>query len=51
MPRKKSPKRKPISEKLRAEDEKLREMLRHADMKKFDALVEKAITPRQRGNA
>jgi len=37
------PKRKPISEKLRAEDEKLRDMLKHADMKKFDAIIGRAF--------
>jgi len=34
---------KPISEKLRAEDEKLREELRHFDLKKFDKALDKAI--------
>jgi hypothetical protein len=34
---------KPISEKKRAEDEKLREELRNFDLKKFDKVLEKAI--------
>jgi hypothetical protein len=31
----------------RAEDEKLREELRHFDLKKFDKVLEKAINPTQ----
>jgi hypothetical protein len=38
-------KRKPISEKTRAEDERLREELRHADLGKFAKLLKKAIRP------
>ncbi len=33
------------SEKQRAEDEKYREMLRHADLKKFDKIIGKAFKP------
>jgi hypothetical protein len=36
-------KHKPISEKQRAEDDKLREQIRHIDLKKFDKVLEKAI--------
>ena len=43
MRKKPSKKPKPISEKQRAEDEKLREELRHFDLKKFDEALEKAI--------
>jgi hypothetical protein len=41
---------KPISEKQRAEDEKLREQLRHIDLKKFDKTLEKAIKPARKDN-
>jgi hypothetical protein len=36
---------KPISEKQRAEDDKLREQIRFIDLKKFDKALEKAIKP------
>jgi hypothetical protein len=38
-------KHKPISEKQRTEDDKLREQIRHIDLKKFDKALEKAINP------
>jgi len=41
--RKPAPKRKKISAATRAADERLRESLRHADLKAFDELVPKAI--------
>jgi hypothetical protein len=37
--------KKPISDKLRAEDEKLREELRNFDIKKFEPLLKRAIKP------
>jgi len=40
--------KKPISDKLRAEDEKLREELRNFDIKKFEPLLKKAIKPPNR---
>jgi hypothetical protein len=40
--------KKPISEKLRAEDEKLREELRNFDIKKFEPLLRKAIKPTEK---
>jgi hypothetical protein len=43
--KKRGQKHKPISEKQRAEDDKLREQLRHIDLKKFDKALEKAISP------
>ena len=39
--------KKPISDKLRAEDEKLREELRNFDIKKFEPLLRKAIKPQK----
>jgi ISXO2-like transposase domain len=36
---------KPISDKQRAKDEKLREELRHFDIKKFDKMIEKTFQP------
>jgi len=39
---------KPLSEKTRAEDERLRESLRNADMKAFDRALGKAIGSRPR---
>ena len=47
MPRTRKSKKpaKPISEKQRAKDNELREQLRHFDLKKFDTLLEKAISP------
>jgi hypothetical protein len=42
---KRSKLQKPISGKQRAADEKLREELRHFDLKKFDKVLEKAIGP------
>jgi len=41
----KRPAKKGVSEKTRAEDERLREMLRNADMKVLDRAIEKAIAP------
>ncbi|MGD0288653.1 MAG: hypothetical protein ABSC63_03205 [Candidatus Binataceae bacterium] len=38
-------KKKPISEKQRESDEKLREELRNFDLKKFDEALDKAIKP------
>jgi hypothetical protein len=43
--RKQSKPKKPISEKQRASDEKLREELRHFDLKNFDKALEKAVRP------
>ena len=45
MPRKRAAgvKPKPVSEKQRAEDEKLRESLRNADLKTFDKALRKAL--------
>ena len=43
MPRKPSKKRKPVSEKQRESDEKLREELRNADLRKFDKALAKAV--------
>jgi hypothetical protein len=44
--------KKPISDKLRAEDEKLRDELRNFDLKKFEKLLEKAIkSPTQRSKS
>ena len=40
-------KHKPISEKQRAEDDKLREQIRQIDLKKFDKALEKAINPKK----
>jgi hypothetical protein len=40
--------KKPISDKLRAEDEKLREELRNFDIKRFGPLLKKAISPAKR---
>jgi hypothetical protein len=36
---------KPITSKQRESDEKLRDLLRNADMKQFDKALEKAIRP------
>jgi hypothetical protein len=41
--KKRGQKHKPISEKQRAEDDKLREQLRYIDLKKFDKALEKAF--------
>jgi hypothetical protein len=41
--RRQSKKKKPLSEKQRASDEKLRDELRHFDLKKFDQALGKAI--------
>jgi hypothetical protein len=46
--KKRGQKHKPISEKQRAEDDKLREQIRFIDLRKFDKAVEKAITPKTR---
>lgn len=43
---KKKPK-KPVSERMRAEDEKLRDELRKFDLKKFDEVLEKAINKKK----
>jgi hypothetical protein len=43
-------KKKPISEKQRESDEKLREELRSFDLKKFDEALDKAIMPRQKSS-
>lgn len=42
-------KKKSTSEKQRESDEKLREELRHFDLKKFDKALEKAIKPVRHG--
>jgi hypothetical protein len=44
--RKKLKPKKPVSEKTRVEDERLRESIRHIDLKKFDKLLGAAIDPR-----
>jgi hypothetical protein len=44
--KKRGKKHKPISEKQRAEDDKLREQIRHIDLKKFDKALEKALHPK-----
>jgi hypothetical protein len=46
--KKRGQKHKPISEKQRAEDDELRERIRHIDMKKFDDLLAKAVKPKTR---
>jgi len=38
-------KKKPISEKQRASDEKLRDELRRFDLKKFDKALERVVKP------
>jgi hypothetical protein len=43
--KKRGQKHKPISEKQRAEDDKLREQLRHIDLKKFDKALGQALKP------
>jgi hypothetical protein len=43
-------KTKPISEKQRESDEKLREELRNFDLKKFDTALEKAIKPTRKNS-
>jgi hypothetical protein len=40
-------KKKPLSEKQRDSDEKLREELRNFDLKKFDEVLDKAIAPKK----
>jgi len=40
-------KKKPLSEKQRESDEKLREELRNFDLRKFDEALDKAIEPHQ----
>ena len=48
MPRVRTVKKKPISDKQRAEeDDKLREELRNFDLKKFDKALEKALNPKE----
>jgi hypothetical protein len=42
--KKQSKPKKPLSEKQRASDDALREELRHADMKKFDKLMERTLS-------
>jgi hypothetical protein len=41
-------KKKPLSEKQRESDEKLRQELRNFDLKKFDEVLDKAIKPPER---
>jgi hypothetical protein len=48
MPRVRTVKKKPVSDKQRAEDDKLREELRNFDLKKFDKALEKAINPKKK---
>jgi hypothetical protein len=43
---KRSKTKKPISEKQRESDEKLRDELRKFDVKRFDKVLEKAIRPK-----
>jgi hypothetical protein len=38
-------KKKPLSEKQRESDEKLREELRNFDLRKFDKALDKAVSP------
>jgi len=45
--KKRGQKHKPISEKQRAEDDKLREKIRHIDLKKFDEALTKALKPQR----
>jgi len=47
VPKKARPKqrRKPVSTKTRAADDALREELRKFDLRKFDRVLDKAITP------
>jgi hypothetical protein len=45
--KKRGQKHKPISEKQRAEDDKLREQTRHIDLKVFDKALERAINPKK----
>jgi hypothetical protein len=40
-------KKKPISDKQRESDERLREELRNFDLKKFDEALDKAIAPKK----
>jgi hypothetical protein len=44
-------KKKPISEKQRDSDEKLREELRNFDLKKFDKALDKALNPWNKKNS
>jgi hypothetical protein len=44
-PRARKKKKYVISEKQRAEDERLREQLRHADLKEFEKVLVRAIRP------
>ncbi len=44
LSRSRKPKRR-VNAVVRAEDERLREELRHADMRKFDTVFNKAIRP------
>jgi len=44
-------KAKPLSEKQRADDDRLRAVLRDADLKAFDRALAKAIDPRSRRGA
>jgi hypothetical protein len=43
--KKRGQKHKPVTEKTRQEDERLRESLRYIDLRKFDKALEKAIKP------
>jgi hypothetical protein len=45
MRKKRRPAKSPLSEKTRASDERLREALRSADLKKFDRALANAIKP------
>ena len=45
MPKKKHRAAKPLTEKQRASDDALREVLRTADLKAFDKILTKAIRP------
>jgi hypothetical protein len=45
--KKRGQKHKPISEKQRAEDDKLREQIRFIDLKTFDKALERAINPKK----
>jgi len=48
VPRKKSKQRKPISEKQRAKDQKVKELVRDADLKKFDEELFKETQSRRK---
>lgn len=46
--KKRGQKHKPISDKQRAEDDKLREKIRYIDLDKFDKALQKAVSPKKR---